>query len=219
MIKFVFYDFFGYNSILFFFINKLVQYPFFEYLFSLCSIGFSVFSFPIYVGIGAIFFFWRKYKNLLFFPCFFQLFSFLFFSLFLYILFLGIFFLLKFLFLFPRPYCFFPLKEEFFFSNLQIYDTCFFSFPSGHIGNVTLLVLLFWRNSSFFFRVFMISLILLVGISRIAIAMHFPADVFYGFILACFVFFIGKKCVLWCLRRFFWIILSFYFMLCAVEKI
>ncbi len=56
------------------------------------------------------------------------------------------------------------------------------SFPSGHTSLITLLVVTLWPVMSPLFRWIGVLLIPLVGWSRVSMGMHFPADVFYGFL-------------------------------------
>jgi len=58
------------------------------------------------------------------------------------------------------------------------------SFPSGHVSMITIIVIGLWPVLSITFRKAGLLLILLVAWSRMAMGMHFPADVLAGFLIS-----------------------------------
>ena len=94
---------------------------------------------------------------------------------------------LKFGFHMPRPFC--SLPEGSFTTIIDItQERCFNSFPSSHTGLVFLITLFLWEYIGLAARIFWLSLVALIALSRIALAMHFPADIFYSLFIAYIVY-------------------------------
>lgn len=58
------------------------------------------------------------------------------------------------------------------------------SFPSGHVSLVTVFVIAMWPAINVPLRILGVLLIPLMGCSRMALGMHFPADVLGGFLVS-----------------------------------
>jgi membrane-associated phospholipid phosphatase len=73
-------------------------------------------------------------------------------------------------------------------------ERCESSFPSSHTGLAFLLLLSLWPclKGRFWAKSFFGALFLTAALSRIALAMHYPADIFYSIIVTCFVMFIAN---------------------------
>lgn len=85
----------------------------------------------------------------------------------------------------PRPFC---SVEDNLIKNLAMHKAykhkCFQSFPSGHTAYVTVLLASLWPILNFWFRLLGIAIVILVGISRVVLAMHYPMDVGTGCFIA-----------------------------------
>lgn len=57
------------------------------------------------------------------------------------------------------------------------------SFPSGHAAQAAAFAFAYWWQASAAQRAMLVSLVLLVAISRLYLQVHFPSDVFAGLIL------------------------------------
>lgn len=99
---------------------------------------------------------------------------------------------LKFTINMPRPFCSLPVES---FKTIidTTHERCLSSFPSSHTGLAILIALNIWPHVGLGIRILSIMVIGLVALSRIALAMHYPTDVFYSFFIAYFVFFMSRK--------------------------
>jgi membrane-associated phospholipid phosphatase len=99
--------------------------------------------------------------------------------------------LLKFTINMPRPFCSLPLES--FTTIIDItHERCLSSFPSSHVGLAILIALNIWPYISLRIRLFSVLIIILVALSRIGLAMHYPADIFYSIFITYFVFLISR---------------------------
>ena len=100
----------------------------------------------------------------------------------------------KYLFAFTRPLC--ELNpNNFILPYPQISKVCAHSFPSAHSAFACLLAISLWSYVSNLPRIFLVLLVLTTGASRVVLAMHYPADVLYGILLAILIHFIVSKIV------------------------
>jgi signal peptidase II len=92
---------------------------------------------------------------------------------------------LKAYFLYPRPYVVFgPQEVRMLVYRAAINEDDLWSFPSGHAAFMTALITSLWPVLSGGMRFIGASLIVAECWSRIAVGMHFPADVLAGFCIA-----------------------------------
>lgn len=99
-----------------------------------------------------------------------------------YTLFVFCFALIKFTANMPRPYC--SLDPSLFYTILDTSkERCLSSFPSAHTGIAIIAMYYFPANFKIQYRVFFYILALLAILSRITLAMHYPADLVYTLIL------------------------------------
>ena len=91
----------------------------------------------------------------------------------------------------PRPFCSLPAGS---FSTIinTANERCLSSFPSAHTGLAVLVSYFLWPYLRTSGKVTAVAIILLVGISRMTLAMHYPSDIIYSFFIAFFVIMIGK---------------------------
>lgn len=91
-----------------------------------------------------------------------------------------------------RPLCTdnFILSEYALQYKLSLEDMtheCTLSFPSGHSSYITAMLVALWGFFSKSFRVLGILVVALVAISRIALGMHFIADVCFAILMSIFI--------------------------------
>lgn len=86
-----------------------------------------------------------------------------------------------------RPFCsLFPLS---FYTIADLTEErCLSSFPSSHTGLIFLITLFVWPYLSKIGKGFFIGLICLVALSRISLAMHFPADILHSLLITYLIF-------------------------------
>ncbi|PAS98865.1 MAG: hypothetical protein BSR46_10990 [Candidatus Dactylopiibacterium carminicum] len=76
----------------------------------------------------------------------------------------------------PRPYAVLPAGSV----NLLAMPESPYSFPSGHAAFAMLSACVFWPHSRRAVRCLLVFAVLWVGVSRISVGAHFPADVVAG---------------------------------------
>ena len=183
--KYIFYDLCGANICMFIKIYTIFNTWYFNYIFKIIAIVCSVYTFAIIYTITATYnLFFLKRNNHTFLQLFHSfvevgfIYSCIFFS----------YLIMKLSFFMQRPCC----NEN--FSNLitQKADlnfasiNCFASFPSAHTGMAVLISYIFlkYRNGGILSKLLLFFLIILTGISRITLAMHYPIDVIYSIAIA-----------------------------------
>jgi membrane-associated phospholipid phosphatase len=86
---------------------------------------------------------------------------------------------------FPRPFAILP--EVNILDNVRAAEDPHVSFPSGHSAFVMLMAAGMWPVLNGFGRVFNGLGVLWVGFSRIALGVHFPADVVWSMLISLIV--------------------------------
>ena len=189
MIREIFYDFFGYNAKLFFHIHnnmngEVVQ----TVLFNLSNL-FYFYNFIFYFGIFIIYsllqikkdgskkidHYWKIILRLGI----------------IYSTFIFVFTFLKYTINMTRPLC---LYEPYMINSIiHISEVrCLSSFPSAHAGMVLFCTYCIWKYLDKIQKIIMIATISLVGIARMSVAMHFPSDILYGYLISILVIIIGN---------------------------
>lgn len=87
----------------------------------------------------------------------------------------------------PRPYCAELTSRVYTIINTD-HERCLSTFPSAHTAFAMITAYGFWSFTKFFGKLIIILFVLLVVTSRIALAMHFPADTIYSALILIWVF-------------------------------
>lgn len=192
------YDFNGFNIILFHYINNLfANNSFFEFIIPILSAIGSWKTFPfIILALLLISLLKISYKHqLTFYQTFFNNEFKAYFNILVpicvaYIITICIAYILKNFLIFPRPLCILEnlnIIKEIGYSSIDqmIYDRCNEdgSFPSAHSSIAAVLIIGLWKKLGNFGQILGILYLLIIGVTRIAIGVHFPADVIWGTIL------------------------------------
>jgi len=74
-------------------------------------------------------------------------------------------------------------------------ERCLSSFPSAHTGLAILIAYYLWPYLTKYQKAIVLSLIVVVSISRITLAMHYPADIIYSILIAYLIIFFSNKLV------------------------
>ncbi len=91
----------------------------------------------------------------------------------------------------PRPFC--SLPEGSFITILNTTnERCLSSFPSAHTGLAFLISYYLWSYLTKMQKIICILALLMVGTSRITLAMHYPADIIYSMLIVVIVIMIGN---------------------------
>ena len=198
-IKTIFYDFGNLNTQAFIYLNKLTNYGCFPQLFKMLSTVFYYKFFLIYFLIACLICVYkvRQTEKPLKTRKIYQYIDELFCIAICYCLFTTIYGLLKHTVNLPRPYCSLPTDQ--FQTILQVsYERCLSSFPSAHIALSVIIMYYLWSHLNKLFKSLSVICIIMVALSRIALAMHYPADIIYGIIICCIMIFITnfihKRC-------------------------
>lgn len=188
-----FYDFCGYNESIFLAVNHATQISFLPVVLKYISALFNITNFGVIYVILCIYHYIKIrdlsgeskksqyhfiFNNFLYVGVCYAIFGFTFAA-------------LKFSFNLPRPFCSIP--PDMFYSIMNFSsERCLSSFPSAHTGLSLLLSILLWpylRNS---FRILAVVVPILIAISRMNLAMHYPADLLYSVVAVIFVVNLSK---------------------------
>lgn len=108
-----------------------------------------------------------------------------------YFVFLVTYTVIKFGFGMPRPWCSLDFDSyQSLVSNFTV--PCFSSFPSSHAGVSLLILYCIWGHVNIAIKLLGVFIVIMCSISRISLAMHYPADVFYGLLFIIPVIIVGK---------------------------
>jgi membrane-associated phospholipid phosphatase len=92
---------------------------------------------------------------------------------------------------FPRPFCSLPSNSFTVIANIDL-ERCESSFPSSHSGLALLVTYFIWSYITIRQKIISCFIVILVAISRITLAMHYPSDIIYSFLITIIIIFIGK---------------------------
>ncbi len=96
----------------------------------------------------------------------------------------------------PRPFCSLP-KDSFLTIASTAHERCLSSFPSSHTGLALMITFLAWQYLNGFMKMMSVMLVISVALSRISLAMHYPADILYsGFVVILVMYLAGFMCQL-----------------------
>lgn len=192
----LFYNFYGLNQKLFLSINNFTNSkPIIAKVLYIFSYPFGISKFAIYYIIMALFFyykihniknlttrcnkFWQIYREFTRIGIIYTCFGFTYAA-------------LKFSVNLPRPFC--SLITKSFFTIIDIHSyRCLSSFPSAHVGLAVIVSNILWQYTNRIQKVFLILLVFVVAISRISLAVHYPADILYSLLVITLVIIVGNK--------------------------
>lgn len=190
----IIYDFFGFNKTIFIFVNHLTNWDIIPNVFKMVSQLFFIGNFPIYYFIICFYCYFKLkklpdpktnftpvYNNLVKAGTCYALFGFTYAA-------------LKFGINLPRPFC--SLSEAEFTTIIDItHERCLSSFPSAHTGLAIIIAYYLWPHLKNYQKIVMYLLIVAVAISRITLAMHYPADILYSAIITMILIPLSDKIV------------------------
>jgi len=183
------YDWNGYNKAIFLNINHYFADANIQYFFKYLSCLFNISNFAVYYFIAVAVFYYKN-RNLS---------KDKFFSAYNYFVTIGIIYafigfsyaLIKFTVDMPRPFCSQPSGEFFTVANV-LTERCLSSFPSAHTAIAILISYSLWGFLTKSLKAVAIMTAVLVMLSRMALAMHYPADILYSILIVSIVIQFGK---------------------------
>lgn len=190
----VIYNFFGINKEIFIFVNKITNVGIIPTLLKISSQFFFIGNFAAYYLIICLYCYFKLKKRsnpkIEFVPIYNQLVK----AGTCYSLFGFAYAALKFGINLPRPFC--SLTPSEFTTILDVTkERCLSSFPSAHTGLAILIAYYLWPYLAKYQKAIVLSLIVVVSISRITLAMHYPADIIYSILIASLIIFFSNKLV------------------------
>ncbi len=190
----VIYNFFGINKEIFIFVNKITNVGIIPTLLKISSQFFFIGNFAAYYLIICLYCYFKLKKRsnpkIEFVPIYNQLVK----AGTCYSLFGFAYAALKFGINLPRPFC--SLSPSEFTTILDVTkERCLSSFPSAHTGLAILIAYYLWPYLTKYQKAIVLSLIVVVSISRITLAMHYPADIIYSILIASLIIFFSNKLV------------------------
>lgn len=190
----VIYNFFGINKEIFIFVNKITNVGIIPTLLKISSQFFFIGNFAAYYLIICLYCYFKLKKRsnpkIEFIPIYNQLVK----AGTCYSLFGFAYAALKFGINLPRPFC--SLSPSEFTTILDVTkERCLSSFPSAHTGLAILIAYYLWPYLTKYQKAIVFSLIVVVSISRITLAMHYPADIIYSILIASLIIFFSNKLV------------------------
>lgn len=99
--------------------------------------------------------------------------------------------LLKFSFNLPRPFCSMQVNSFTTIANIEL-ERCLSSFPSSHTGLAILVSYCVFPYISRFGKFMSVVGVILVAISRLSLAMHYPADILYSVMITGIIIIVGN---------------------------
>lgn len=91
-----------------------------------------------------------------------------------------------------RPFCSLDTGDFITITNTSL-ERCLSSFPSAHTGLSILATYCLWPHLNKYYRCLCILVVFLVSLSRITLAMHYPADIIYSSIITILVIYTSIK--------------------------
>ncbi len=187
----IFYNLSGYNSKLFLLINNHTNISILPNILYIISSIFFIANFAIFYIIVCVYFYYKTKndKN----PS--KYFTSIYYELtrigICYTLFGLTFAALKFSVNLTRPFCTFDTINFITIANTES-ERCLSSFPSAHTGLAIFATYCLWPYMNKICKIFMCCVIILVALSRITLAMHYPTDIIYSAVVTILVIITGN---------------------------
>lgn len=187
------YNFNGINQAIFSSINKFTNISFLPLFFQAISWPFNIENFALYYILFSLHIFLKlkrksKYSNIK--SSYWVYYNYLFKIGIIYTIFGLTYALLKFSINLPRPFC--SSEHYLTIKNITL-ERCLSSFPSSHVGLSIIIAYAIWPFISINSKRIYTLVIILVAISRLTLAMHYPSDIIYSVIVVAIVIWLGRQ--------------------------
>lgn len=186
-----FYDFFGLNEIIFAKLNYITNNGIFPYILQAISSIFFIANFAIFYALICLYFYFKTrnainteehftpiYDKLVLIGICYTIFGFTFAA-------------LKFSVNMPRPFCSLDPSQFATIANIE-FERCLSSFPSAHTGLSILVTYALWQHINNIAKIIFCIIIVTVAVSRVTLAMHYPADIIYSSLVTLLVIITGN---------------------------
>ena len=187
----IFYNFLGINKQLFFTINYYTNISYIPTFLKYLSNIFFIANFAAIYVVICVYFYYKTHttanKREYFTPIYYKLVK----IGICYALFGCTFAALKFSINLPRPFCSLAFTEFTTIANITN-ERCLSSFPSAHTGLSLLVTYFLWSYINKYLKTLSCLITIAVAISRITLAMHYPADILYSALTTIIVIFAGN---------------------------
>lgn len=188
------YDFWGYNESMFICINNITNTNIVPDILEAISLFFSIEKFAIYYFITCLYAYFKLRKTHISEAKFFPIYNEMVKAGTCYALFGFAYAAFKFGINMPRPFC--SLTPEQFTTIIDTTkERCLSSFPSAHVGLSVIIAYYLWQYFKEYQKVIMSLLIISVAVSRMTLAMHYPADILYSIIIVFIIIYLSNKLV------------------------
>ncbi len=189
------YNFQGFNQAMFLWINRMTNhFSIIAHILQIISYCFNIFNFAIAYVLYCIYFyiklkkiqavdqrqveFWFIYNKVIMIGIIYTIFG-------------CTYTILKFTINLPRPFCSLPIDNFITIADVGL-ERCLSSFPSSHSGLTLLVAYFIWPHITTKQKIVVFLIVLLVAISRITLAMHYPADTVYSFLITVIIIIVSK---------------------------
>jgi membrane-associated phospholipid phosphatase len=187
----VFYNLGGYNKNLFILVNNYTNIGYLPIILKAISSIFFIANFAVAYFVTCAYFYYKIKRTTnparAFEPIYYELVR----VGICYALFGITFTILKFSVNLPRPFCSLPITDFTTILDTSL-ERCLSSFPSAHTGLSLLVTYCLWPYMNKALKFFSCTIIIAVALSRMTLAMHYPADILYSIIVTSFVIIIGN---------------------------
>ncbi len=187
----IFYNFFGLNEIIFAKLNYITNNGIFPYILQAISSIFFIANFAIFYALTCLYFYFKTkkainpeeyftpiYNKLVLIGICYAVFGFTFAG-------------LKFSVNMPRPFCSLDPSQFATIANIEL-ERCLSSFPSAHTGLSILVTYALWQHINNIGKIIFCIIIGAVAVSRVTLAMHYPADIIYSALVTLLVIITGN---------------------------
>lgn len=187
----IFYNFFGLNEIIFTKLNYITNNGALPYILQVISSVLFIANFAVFYTLTCLYFYFKAKKAVNIEDYFTPIYNKLVLIGICYAIFGFTFAGLKFSVNMPRPFCSLASSQFITIANIG-FERCLSSFPSAHTGLSILVTYALWQHINNIIRIVFCLIITAVAISRITLAMHYPADIIYSALVTLLVIIIGN---------------------------
>jgi len=187
----IFYNFYGLNEIIFTKLNYITNNGIIPYILQAISSIFFIANFAVFYIFTCLYFYFKTRKATNTEEYFTPIYNKLVLVGICYAIFGLTFAGLKFSVNMPRPFCSLAAGQFATVANIE-FERCLSSFPSAHTGLSILVAYALWQHINNVTKIACCIIIATVAVSRVTLAMHYPADIIYSALVTFLVIIAGN---------------------------